>query len=218
MPLIRTGRLADEFFLLAHDDTSGKPLLPNRVAGFALAAALLGELGLAGRIAVRDDALVVLDRASSFTGLADQLEYVLEAEKPARPVRDWLEFLGQHATRDVSSRLVTSKVLIRRPSRFPLRPPRLIPADPNSAAVVSATLVTDLVRFRPLDARSAMLAGLVRATRLERDHPAFFEVRDQPAVQQYLDAVLAELSPPVLGDLLRQTEAAFATAVATHRI
>ena len=216
--LVRTELLADEFYLLAQDDTSGRPLLPGRVAGLALAAALLGELGLIGRIAVRSGSLVVLEGSSPTAGLIDRVKCVLEAESPTRPVRDWLEYFGPRAIRDVSSRLVGSGVLVRRPSRLPLRPARLIPVDSNSAAVVSATLVTSLVRFRPLDARSAMLAGLVRATKLDRDHPAFFEVRDQPAVQRYLDAVLAELTPPVLGDLLRHTEAAFATAVATHRI
>jgi Golgi phosphoprotein 3 (GPP34) len=216
--LVRTGLLADEFYLLAHDDATGKPLLPDRVVGLALAAALLGELGLAGLIAVRDGNVVVLEGPWSTSGLIHKVKYVLETENPPRPVRDWLEYFGPRAIRDVASGLVASGVLIRCPSRLPLRAARLIPADLNSAAVVSATLVTDLVRFRALDARAAMLAGLVRVTRLDRDHPAFFEVREQPAVQRHLDAVLAELSPPVLGDLLRQTEAAFASAVATHRI
>jgi hypothetical protein len=216
--LVRTGLLADEFYLLAHDDSTGKPLLPDRVAGLALAAALLGELGLAGQIAVSNGNVVVVEDSLPMLGLIGNVKVDLQTEKPPRPVRDWLEYLGQHAIRRVSSRLVASEVLVRRPSRISLRSARWIPADVNSAAVVAATLVTDLVRFRPLEPRSVMLAGLVRTTRLDRDHPAFFEVRDQPAVQRHLDAVLAELSPPVLGYLLRQTEAAFASAVATQRI
>jgi hypothetical protein len=216
--LIRTERLADELYLLAHDETSGKPLLPDRLAGLALAAALLGEMDLTGLIAIRGGNVVVVDGSLPEIGLIGNLMCELEAERPPRPVRDWLEYFGQHAHRSVSSRLVASGVLVRRPSRLPLRPARLVPADLNSAAVVAATLVTDLVRSRRLEARSAMLAGLVRATRLDRDHPMFFEVRDQPAVQQHLDATLAEISPPFLGELLRQTEAAIASAVATHRI
>src|SRR6266704_4142496 len=47
-----TGRLADDLYLMAHDDRTGKPLLQPRAAGLGLAGALLAELVLAGRIEV----------------------------------------------------------------------------------------------------------------------------------------------------------------------
>lgn len=101
---------------------------------------------------------------------------------------------------------------------MPFRSVRLVPRDPNSAAVVAATLVTSLIRRQSLDAAAAMLAGLMRATGLDRDHPAWFEVREQPEVRRHLDSQIAAISRPDLAKLLRHTESAFASAVATHRI
>src|SRR5690242_19022389 len=44
--------LADEFYLIAHADTSGQLRLHPKVAGYGVAASLLGELVLMGRAEV----------------------------------------------------------------------------------------------------------------------------------------------------------------------
>jgi Golgi phosphoprotein 3 (GPP34) len=50
--LTGTDRLADDLYMLAHDDRSGRPYLRARAAGLGLAAALLAELVLEGRLLV----------------------------------------------------------------------------------------------------------------------------------------------------------------------
>jgi hypothetical protein len=132
-------------------------------------------------------------------------------------VRDWLQFLAQSATDSVARRLADSGLLAQRASRIPLRRGCLAPTESNNAAIISASLCTRLVRNEPLDDKTALLAGLARATGLERDHPGLWEVRDRPTAQEYLDSVLASL-PPGGRQLISQTEAAIAAAITTHRV
>ena len=48
-----TGLVADDLWLLGHDDRSGKPQLQPRALGIGLAGALLAELMLAGWVGLR---------------------------------------------------------------------------------------------------------------------------------------------------------------------
>ena len=57
-----TGLVGDDLWLVAHDDRSGKPLLPQRQLGTGLAAGLLAELMLGGSICLRSDTAVVTGR------------------------------------------------------------------------------------------------------------------------------------------------------------
>ena len=59
-----TGLVADDLYLLGHDDRSGKPLLQPRALGTGLAGALLAELMLAGCIGLRHDGTVVITRGT----------------------------------------------------------------------------------------------------------------------------------------------------------
>ena len=45
-----TGRLADDLYLMAHHELTGKPHLQPRAVGLGLAGGLLGELMLSGSI------------------------------------------------------------------------------------------------------------------------------------------------------------------------
>ena len=45
-----TGRLADDLYLIAHHELTGRPQLAPRAVGLGLAGALLGELVLAGAV------------------------------------------------------------------------------------------------------------------------------------------------------------------------
>ena len=47
-PLAGTGRIADDLYLMAHDENTGRPLIGPRLLGTGLAAALLAELMLTG--------------------------------------------------------------------------------------------------------------------------------------------------------------------------
>jgi hypothetical protein len=53
-PLTGTGLAADDLYVLAHHDVTGRPFLQARALGIGLAGALLAELVLAGAIRVPD--------------------------------------------------------------------------------------------------------------------------------------------------------------------
>jgi len=55
-----TGLVGDDLYLMAHDDRTGRPLLPPRPLGTGLAGALLAELMLARCIGLRSDTAVVI--------------------------------------------------------------------------------------------------------------------------------------------------------------
>src|SRR5512135_1629271 len=101
-----TGLVADDLYLLAHDDRSGRPLLPPRPLGTGLAGALLAELILARCIGLRSDTAVVTGQDLSRSAAARHVLLKLIADEPSPlPTRAWLEFLSQTATRDVALRL-----------------------------------------------------------------------------------------------------------------
>ena len=53
--------LADAFWFIAHDDTTGRSLLHRSGTAFGLASALLGELVLDERIGITGGAIRILD-------------------------------------------------------------------------------------------------------------------------------------------------------------
>ena len=48
-----TGRLADDLYLVAHHELTGRPHLQPRAAGLGLAGGLLAELMLSGSLRLR---------------------------------------------------------------------------------------------------------------------------------------------------------------------
>src|SRR5437763_8304744 len=101
-----TGLVADDLYLLAHDDRSGRPLLPPRPLGTGLAGALLAELMLACCIGLRSDTAVVIGRNVPRPAVAGHVLLRQIAEEPSvLPVRTWLLFLARTAARDVALRL-----------------------------------------------------------------------------------------------------------------
>jgi Golgi phosphoprotein 3 GPP34 len=239
-----TGRLADEFFLMAHDDISGRTRLPDRITGLALAAALLGELALGEWIEVRSGAQGVLalpggepvwesgfdgaGRAGSGfggsggsgsrgSGPTDPLAARVFEYLAAEqhPVRTWLAFFAQNAHADVADRLIAAGLVSRRPRRRPWQPDCWVPTSPNVAALPAAQLVTRLIRGRPLSDQQTVLIGLLRATGL--DQPVLWEVRQSaPDAARHLGEAIAALKPS-LTELISQAEAAVGAAIASHR-
>lgn len=209
-----TGRLADDFWLMAHDELTGRARVAQRILGLGVAGALLGELAMSERVGVRDGCVVVLDSRAPGDAVAGVVLGYLAAEGRARPVRDWLVFLGESAAERVGARLSGAGLLVAHPSRVPLRADRLVPADTQSAVMPLVNLCTKAMRGRPVDASGAMLAGLAQATGL--DHPGLWEVRNTPRAARFLSETLAVLSPASLRELIRHTEAAVAGAITSH--
>ena len=92
-----TGLVADDLYLLAHDDRTGKPLLPPRPLGTGLAGALLAELMLARCIGLRSDTAVVIGPDVPRAAVAGHVLLKLIADEPSPlPVRDVAGVPGPH--------------------------------------------------------------------------------------------------------------------------
>jgi Golgi phosphoprotein 3 (GPP34) len=68
-----TGLVADDLWLLAHGDRTGRPLLPPRPLGTGLAGALLAELMLDGWVGLRPDGAVVIGEGVPAAAVAGQV-------------------------------------------------------------------------------------------------------------------------------------------------
>ncbi len=206
--------LADALYLLAHDELSGKPRLPEGILGLGLAGALLGELALAEKVSVRGELLMVTDAEPPVDGVAAGVHERLLRSVAPRPARDWLAYFADDAVVRVRERLSNSGRLEAQPPRLG-RGVRYMPTDKNAAEKVALGLCTKVMRRAPLDAASGLLAGLIGATDLR--HSGLFEVGDTPQARRYLHESLRLLSPPTLRELIRLTQAAVAAAVVTQR-
>lgn len=68
--LTGTGLIADDLYLLAHDDVTGKPFLQARALGVGLAGGLLAELAIQDAIRVQADRIALLGLGKQADGLA----------------------------------------------------------------------------------------------------------------------------------------------------
>src|SRR5947208_16106031 len=85
-----TGLVADDLYLLAHDDRTGRALLPPRPLGTGLAGALLAELMLARLIGLRSDTAVIVAYDAPPAAVRGHVLLALIAAEPGPlPVRAW---------------------------------------------------------------------------------------------------------------------------------
>ncbi|NIL57255.1 GOLPH3/VPS74 family protein [Salinispora arenicola] len=202
--------VADEFFLVAHNDIRGKARLHPAATGLGLAGGLLGELVLYGHIVVVDGDLSVVDRRPPADALAHTVLDQLVGEAQHRSVRTWLSFLAQSATTSVGERLSRAGVLRRRESRRLLRTTvGYVPVDPNAAAWPTTRLRVLLERSDPPPTLAdAVLLGLIAAAGLDRE----VLWSTGPRAQHRLTSLVAALPAP-LKELVAHTEAAVGAAV-----
>jgi hypothetical protein len=208
-------RLANDLYLIAHDDRSGRSRLPARVLALGLAGALLAELAAGEHLIVEDSVIL--------TGAAEQAprdvlahEVLDQARSETLTVHDWLVFFSRDAPARVAARLGRAGVLAHRASPVPLRPGRWVPVDPNAAVMPQVNLVTRLVRGQPLDLHYTALGGLVEAVGLGAHEHVFWEIHDVPDRLAVLRRAVAGL-PASLRELIAHVERAVAGAYVTHR-
>ncbi len=212
--LTGTGRIADDLYLIAHHEVSGRPYLHPRAIGIGLAAALLAELALPDLIRVWPDAIVVTGRRVPIQdGLARAVIGQLLAEPERHPARDWLQYLSRTATRDVAGRLERAGYLTQAWSRRPWRGERWIPVDADCAFAPFYRVLGALDPARNTTVTGTVVAGLARAcglgSRLAQFGPA--------GAQHHLDESVGRLKPD-LRELIAQTQAAVDSAVLSHRV
>ncbi len=161
-PLAGTGRLADELWLLAHHDTTGRPFLHPRAAGLGLAGGLLCELLLAGVIRCESAVVLVPGARPPGDGLARRVAAIIASEPGVLGAGEWLAFLGRTAAGDVARRLAAAGYLAAVSGRW-RRGERWRPADPDQAFAPVTRARTALDPARPVTAETAALAGLAMA-------------------------------------------------------
>ena len=208
-----TGRLADDLYLLAHHEITGKLHLQPRAAGLGLAGALLAELTLSGKIYLQADQIMMADRSPPGDGLARSVLGLLVSEPEQHAPRDWLLFLARTAAEDVALRLEQSGYLTRISSRRPWRGQRWIPVDSDCAFAPFLRAKSALDSSKPITAQNAALAGLAAACGLGRQMALYLPPKAHHRLQE-----AAQQLHPSLRDLITQTQAAVDSALLSHRV
>ena len=210
--------LADQYFLIAHQDRTGRSRLHPRATGLGLAAALLGELILEERIGIADGELIILDRHPPADALSHDILDLLIAQPRHREVRTWLAFLSQDAEVRVGERLVRMGAVDLITRRRMLSTETLYmpnsPGQRNAAAWAPARLANLLVRGIELSLSDRVLVGLVAATGLTRHVLYDFDMHRQ-AFHALPSAVGA--LPSDLRDLVEYAEASVGSALTVGR-
>ena len=132
--------IADEFFVLCHDEHTGRPRLHAEAMGLGLAGGLLAELALAAHVDVVQGRLLPTSRRGvPADPLAHQVHLLLQSESHTLP--DWFHYLAASARERVGTRLVDAGVVRRVQRRGLLRPVVRYPAlDPDRAAWTAGRL------------------------------------------------------------------------------
>lgn len=210
-------RLADDLFLLALDDRTGRFRLEAGALGLGLGGAMLAELLIAGNIAISSERISVRPRTSPPDSLTHAVVELLAAE-PQHNLRTWVTFLARDAVEKTAERLVRDHYIRREETRTLLLRQGGVtyPAvDPNQVFWRSAR-VTQLIEERAVTEWSdCVLVGLAHATGLIR-----FVLRDSDdAAKAYLKWLLEQLDArPGLPHLFTAiTEAAAARAMTNRR-
>jgi hypothetical protein len=209
--LTGTGRLADDLYLMAHNDLTGRPYLQARAIGIGLAGALLAELVITGKIRIWSDGLGVADHSRPRDELArDVLDLVLS--EPNSP-RDWLMFLGRSATTDVARRLEVAGYLSQVGSRRPWRAGRWVPVDSDCAFAPMFRVRAALDPARATSDAGATLVGLASACGLGPRVLSY----GPPGARHCLELAVKQLGPDLRG-LIAQTQAAVDGLLLSHRV
>jgi hypothetical protein len=212
-PLSGTGRLADDLYLVAHHEITGKPHLQPRALGLGLAAGLLGELLLAGAIDLNGGMVMIGDGIPPGEELTRAVLGQIAGQREDLPARDWLLFLARTATGDIARRLGQAGYLTRTTRRRFNRSPRWVPADPDSAFAPLVRVKAALGARGPATAQPVLLGGLAAACGLSHQLSLYLP----PGAGHRLDHAARYLDPG-LRELIAQTQAAVDSALLAHRV
>ncbi|HEV7896902.1 MAG TPA: GPP34 family phosphoprotein [Planosporangium sp.] len=205
--------LADDFFLLAHDERDAKARLSPRAVELGLAAAMLGELVLDQRVLVEGARLAVIRRDPPADALAYTTLTTMISEPQHTDVRTWLIYLAQTAVDSVGQRLVRSGAVRQTQSRRLLKTAtRYAVNDLNLRAARMVRMRRVLAGAEPMYMADATLIGLAEATGLTR-HVLWD--RNSDSLKRLRAATKA--LPPPLRDLVAQAEEAVGGAVLPQR-
>lgn len=160
--------LAEELLLLAYDDETGKATMPRISLDLGMAAAVLVELALAGRIAYADGNLTVLDPTPTGEPIADDVLARIAADTPHTP-SSWVQRL-RHGLRDRILGDLCGRGVVRDVDETELgfiHVHRYPVADASVEADIRQRLADALTVGQVPDERTAALATLVAVLRME---------------------------------------------------
>lgn len=208
--LTGTGLRADDLYLLAHHDVTGKPFVQPRALGLGLAGGLLAELVLSGRVRVLPR-LAVADRTLPHDELACSVVGLLLGEREGHQAGDWLAFLSRTAVQSVAIRLAQAGYLISDQRQRRWQAGRWVPVDPDWAFAPMIRVRVALDPARSASASDVALAGLAVACGLGFRLDLYHAWAGRPI--QDAVAVLG----PGLQELVALTQTAVDSAVLSHR-
>ena len=209
-------RIADDLFLIALDDRTGRFRLEAGALGLGLGGAILAELLLAGCIAVSTERVSVRPRTSPPDSLTHAIVELLAAE-PQHNLRTWVTFLARDAVEKTAERLVRDRLIRREETRTLLLRPGTVTypaADPSQVFWRSAR-VTKLIEDKAVtDWSDCVLIGLANAVGLTR-----LLLRDtDEADRAYLKWLLEQLdASPGMPHLFTAITSAAAARAMTNR-
>jgi hypothetical protein len=207
--------LADEFFRLAHHDSTGTPRLHARATDLGLAAALLGELVCERKIYLRDGHLCVWERTPPSDALAHATLDQIIAQPQHTGVRTWLGFLAERAYGDVAGRLVRAGHVRPVAGRRLLRRPVVVAYEPTDLLVAAGpwlSLTSILSRGEAVSLPQGFLLCLAAATGLD-----VYLLRDLPSAASRHSQRLVAAAPDQIRELTAITAAAVGDAVLAYR-
>lgn len=215
--------LADNLWLIGHDEYTGKGRVTEHTIGLGLAGSLLGELILHGSIDLSPrKEIIVLNRTPLNDVVANTLltkiidEYAQPPSRRVTQTRDWLNWLADFSYRWVAQRLIDNGMVTRSETRkmFGLsREVRHCVTDVNNAVLPAVRISTRLAERQPLSAPDLAFAKLALASGLER----YLLLDVGKNERDYLNRLLAVLRDS-LSSVIAETESAIGDAVLSHRI
>jgi hypothetical protein len=210
-----TGRLADDLYLVAHHEQTGKPHLQPRALGLGLAGGLLAELMLSRSIRLWHGVVMATDTSPPPDDLARSVLGQVAGERGHLPPRDWLLYLARTAAGDVARRLEQAGYLtLTRAATWRFgRPQRWVPVDADSAFAPLVRVKSALGTTGPVDAQNAALGGLAVACGLSHQLALYLP----PNARRRLELAAGQLDPG-LRELITATQAAVDSALLSHRV
>ncbi len=206
--------LTDELFHMAHDEYSGKVRISGDMLGCGLAAAALGELLLAGTLAVTDGKLAGWTAQQTGNPVNDQVVAQLQRVGAGHALHHWIAHLRPDITDLVAYRMVGRGLVRRETSRsFTGRTQVRYPAaDPMAATRPAVRIGFMLGRPTDFDAQSALLAALATGVGLAIVAPALSASQVRDRLTQLHRAL-----PPDHRDLAKSLDTAIAAvALQSH--
>ena len=160
--------LAEELLLLAYDDQTGKATGSRIGLDLGMAAAVMIDLALAGRIAYVDGYLKVINPTPIGDPIADAVLAKAAADEPHTPGQ-WLQRLRHRLRTRVLEDLVTRGVVrdVDETQMGYIHVHRYPTTDPAVEAEIRKRLADALISDQAPDERTAALATLLTATRME---------------------------------------------------